>query len=55
MKRGKWILDNVLGFGFEKFDAIGGWPDHDGRYEIDASGELSDGSAFSGTRELRQL
>lgn len=44
-----------LGFGFENFDAIGGWRERDGRYEIDASGELPDGSTFSKPRELRQI
>lgn len=46
---------DALGFGFENFDAIGSWRERDGRYEIDASGELPDGSAFSEPRELRQI
>ena len=46
---------DALGFGFENFDAVGGWRERDGRWEIDASGELPDGSTFSKPRELRQI
>ena len=46
---------DALGFGFENFDAIGGWRERDGRYEIDASGELPDGSTFTKPKELRQI
>lgn len=46
---------DALGFGFENFDPVGGWRDRDGRYEIDASGELPDGSTFSKPKELRQI
>ena len=46
---------DALGFGFENFDAIGSWRDKDGRYDIDASGELPDGSTFNKPAELRKI
>ena len=102
VKRGKWILDNILaepppppppnvpeleegtetlgtlreqmeqhrsnpacsachlkmdslGFGMENFDAIGAWRDADGRFDIDASGELPGGRKFDGASELMQI
>ncbi len=44
-----------LGFGLENFNAIGGWRDRESGSEIDASGELPDGSAFRGPAELRRI
>uniref|UniRef100_A0A7C2NZH7 DUF1592 domain-containing protein n=1 Tax=Schlesneria paludicola TaxID=360056 RepID=A0A7C2NZH7_9PLAN len=41
-----------LGFGLENFDAIGRYRDTDRGQPIDTSGELPDGSRFSGPREL---
>ncbi|WP_171184663.1 DUF1592 domain-containing protein [Alienimonas chondri] len=41
-----------LGFAFEHFDAVGQWREKDGRFEIDASGELPDGTTFEGATEL---
>jgi hypothetical protein len=101
VKRGKWILDNILntpppppppdvpdlsedstviasaslrtrmeqhrtnpncavchqrmdpiGFGFENFDAVGAWRTKDGKFDVDASGELPGGSKFKGPRDL---
>jgi len=101
VKRGKWILDNILntpppppppdagelsedekdisaaplrkrmelhrskaicaschqrmdpiGFGFENFDAVGAWRTKDGKFDVDASGELPGGQKFSGPKEL---
>ena len=46
------VTMDQLGFGFENFDAVGRWRDQDGKQAIDASGELPDGSKFSGPREL---
>ncbi|MBT5017499.1 MAG: DUF1592 domain-containing protein [Planctomicrobium sp.] len=43
---------DALGFGLENYDAIGGWRDRDGRFEIDASGELPGGKKFDGAAEL---
>jgi hypothetical protein len=49
------ILDPI-GFGLENFDAIGRWRVHgDNGEPIDASGELPDGSRFSGPRELKAM
>lgn len=102
VKRGKWILDNILaeppppppanvpeldedgetlgslreqmeqhrenpacavchtkmdaiGFGLENFDAIGAWRDRDGRFEINAGGELPGGHKFNGAGDLMQI
>ena len=44
-----------LGFGFENFDAIGGWRTKDGQFTIDASGVLPDGKTFSGPTELKKV
>ncbi len=41
-----------LGFGFEHFDAIGHWRDHDGQHKVDASGVLPSGDKFDGSTEL---
>lgn len=45
------VMDQ-LGFGLENFDAIGRWRDRDGRFPIDASGELPGGARFEGPQEL---
>jgi hypothetical protein len=44
-----------LGFGLENFDGVGAFRQMDGRFKIDASGELPDGSKFSGPAELRKV
>jgi mono/diheme cytochrome c family protein len=44
-----------LGFGFENFDAIGGWRDHEGAFSIDASGVLPGGKKFNGPAELKTV
>jgi hypothetical protein len=44
-----------LGFGLENFDAIGRWRDRDGRFPIDASGELPGGAHFNGPQELARV
>ncbi|WP_253155808.1 DUF1592 domain-containing protein [Stieleria tagensis] len=46
---------DALGFGLENFDAIGAWRDNDGKFEIDASGELPGGRSFDGAAELMQI
>lgn len=46
---------DVLGFGFENFDATGRWRDKDGDETVDSSGELPSGETFSGPTELVQL
>ncbi len=44
-----------LGFGLENFDALGRWRQMDAGIEIDASGKLPSGEAFSGATELKAL
>ncbi|MGF1578257.1 MAG: DUF1592 domain-containing protein [Gemmataceae bacterium] len=42
-----------IGFGLENFNAVGAWRDKDGKFTIDASGELPSGEKFKGPKELR--
>ena len=44
-----------LGFGLEKFNAIGEWRTMDGKLPIDDSGLLPDGRKFNGPGELRAI
>ncbi len=44
-----------MGFALENFDATGKWRETDGKFSIDASGELTNGTTFSGPRELKQV
>jgi len=44
-----------LGFGFENFDGIGAWRSKDGKFAIDASGELPNGQKFNGPAELKTI
>lgn len=44
-----------LGFALENFDATGAWRTKDGKFDIDAVGELPSGEKFSGPRELTKL
>jgi hypothetical protein len=44
-----------LGFGLENFDAVGAWRDKEGKFPIDASGQLPDGRRFTGPEELRKI
>ncbi len=46
---------DALGFGMENFDGIGSWRDRDGRFVIDASGELPGKRTFNGAAELVQI
>jgi len=46
---------DALGFGLENFDAIGGWRDQEGRFPVDASGELPGGRKFTGPVELVRI
>jgi hypothetical protein len=46
---------DTLGFGFETFDAIGGFRATEEGREIDASGELPGGLAFEGPLELIRI
>ena len=44
-----------LGFGLENFDAVGAWRTMEGKFPIDASGQLPDGRKFTGPDELRDI
>jgi len=44
-----------LGFGLENFDAVGAWRTMEGKFPIDASGQLPDGRKFTGPDELRGI
>lgn len=46
---------DALGLGLENFDAIGGWRDKDGRFDIDPSGTLPGGRRFGGPAELMTI
>lgn len=46
---------DALGFAMENFDAVGGWRDKDGRFDIDASAELPGGKQFTGAAEMLQI
>jgi mono/diheme cytochrome c family protein len=44
-----------LGFGFENYDVTGVWRDKDGKFPVDSSGVLPDGTSFKGPRELKGI
>jgi mono/diheme cytochrome c family protein len=44
-----------LGFGLENFDAVGSYRISDGKFPVDASGQLPDGRAFTGPEELMKI
>jgi len=44
-----------LGFGLENFNAIGAWRTQDGKFPIDASGQLPDGRKFDGAAALKTI
>jgi hypothetical protein len=44
-----------LGFGLERYDAVGAWRTHDGPFLIDDSGTLPDGTTFRGSQELKTI
>ncbi len=43
-----------IGFSLENFDAVGGWRVLDNGFEIDASGQLIDGTSVDGPASLRE-
>lgn len=47
------VMDQ-LGFALENYDAVGKWREFEDANEIDATGVLPDGTAFSGAIELQQ-
>jgi hypothetical protein len=44
-----------IGFGLENFDAAGGFRTKEGKFDIDSSGILPDGRAFTGANGLRDI
>jgi hypothetical protein len=46
---------DALGFALENYDAIGGYRDRDGEFDVDSSGTLPDGRSFTGAGELKQI
>ncbi|HEV7868350.1 MAG TPA: DUF1588 domain-containing protein, partial [Chthoniobacteraceae bacterium] len=44
-----------LGFALENFDATGAWRETDGKFPVDASGKLTNGTTFNGPKELKQV
>jgi hypothetical protein len=44
-----------LGFGLENYDAIGAWRTVDGKFPIDATGQLPDGRTFEGPQGLKKI
>ena len=44
-----------LGFALENFDGVGRWRERDGKWPIDDSGSLPDGTKFRGASGLREL
>ncbi len=44
-----------IGFALENFDAVGRFRTQDGSFEVDASGELPDGTAFTGPAALKDV
>lgn len=48
------VMDS-LGFALENYDAIGAYREKEGRFNIDATGELPSGEKFAGAAELRAL
>ncbi len=46
---------DAIGFGLEAFDAIGKARTHDGKFEVDASGELPGGRRFDGPAGLKRV
>ena len=44
-----------LGFALENYDAIGRWRTEDGKFQIDPSGAMPNGAAFSTPAELKTL
>jgi hypothetical protein len=44
-----------IGFGLENYDAIGAWRTKEGKFPVDASGELAGGYKFNGAAELKTV
>lgn len=46
---------DAIGFAFENYDAIGGFRQKDGEFEIDTSGTLPDGRGIAGPADLKKI
>lgn len=46
---------DAIGFSLENYDVTGAWRTRDGKHEIDATGEFSDGTTFSGPIGLKDV
>jgi hypothetical protein len=44
-----------IGFSLENYDASGAWRTNDGKFPIDASGQLPDGKKFVGASGLKEI
>ena len=44
-----------IGFGLERYDAVGSYRTHEGSVAIDSSGTLPDGKSFGGAKELKAI
>jgi len=44
-----------LGLALENYDAIGAWRERDGKFPVDASAELPDGTRFNGPQQLKEV
>jgi hypothetical protein len=44
-----------IGFALENFDAVGAFRTKDGAFDVDATGEFSDGTKFAGPDELKSI
>ena len=44
-----------IGFGLENYNAIGVWRDKDGKFALDTTGALADGSKFDGPVQLKGI
>jgi hypothetical protein len=44
-----------IGFSLENYDAAGAWRSHDGKFPIDASGQLPGGKRFDGAKGLEEI
>ncbi len=44
---------DAIGFSLENFDAIGGWRDRDGKFDVDSTGTLPEGEVLQGVDGLK--
>ena len=46
---------DAIGFGFENYNAIGGWRTHDGSFPVDSAGALPGNKSFASSAELKKI